>query len=395
VIDHIVDQAVAAFQHIFGQRPATCGIGPGRVEILGNHTDYNGGCVLTAAIDRAVVVVGRPCTGDQARVHSEALKATARFSIREPARDPGSGWADYVKGVVVMLQQAGVVVPAFEAVVSSDLPLAAGLSSSAALETATAQFLGCMTRIEIGSKDLALLLQRAENEFVGVRCGILDQFSSIHGRADHLLFLDCATLEHELLPLGDRPPAIVLCDSQTPRSLATGHYNARRAECEQAAAKLAELLQRPVDRLCSVTEPELAGVESRLPDLARRRARHVLGENERVLRARSALRDHRLAELGRLMAQSQESSRVNFENSTDDLDVLCRIASEQPGCLGSRLCGAGWGGNTVNLVAPAAVEAFESMVAAEFEKASGRPPIVHVCRAADGARAVLPYRTRQ
>ena len=388
MIDDAIEEAVAAFQRVFSGRPAACGIGPGRVEILGNHTDYNGGCVLTAAINRAVVVAGRPCAGDEAHVHSVALDSTARFSIREPVRDAAAAWADYVKAVVVVLQRAGVPVPAFEAVVAGNLPMAAGLGSSAALETAAAQLIGSFTHLGLGPTDLAVLLQRAENEFVQVRCGILDQFSSIYGRTDHLILLDCPTLDHHLFAMGERAPVIVLCNSQTPRSLTAGEYNVRRRECEQAAMILSDLLHCPVDRLCAVTGEEFRRVESGLPDVLRRRARHVIGENERVLQARDALGRGRVTELGLLMARSQESSRIDFENSSDDLDLLCRIASEQPGCLGSRLCGAGWGGHTVNLVTAEAVDAFSGAITSEFQKATGRTPPIHLCRAAGGARSL-------
>lgn len=384
----MIDEAVAAFERIFGRRPTACGVAPGRVEILGNHTDYNGGCVLTAAIDRSVAVAGRACAGEEARVHSLFMDSAASFSVRRPARDPDVAWVDYVKGVVTVLRQTGPDLPAFEAVIAADLPVASGLSSSAALEAATARFIGALTPLEVDPCELAVLLQRAENEFVGVRCGILDQFSSIHGLAGHAIFLDCATLEHERLSMGPDPPAIVLCDSGVPRSLAAGLYNARRQECEQTARLLGELLGRPVHHLCEVTADEFREVASRLPQDPQRRGRHVIEENQRVRQARDALRAGRIADLGRLMHASHESSRVNFQNSTDELDLLCQIAAQQPGCIGSRLCGAGWGGCTVNLVAPPAVGDFGAAIASGFEPATGRPPIIHVCQAADAARTI-------
>jgi galactokinase len=397
----VVAAAVAAFERIFGARPTACGIGPGRVEILGNHTDYNGGCVLTAAIDRRIVMAGRACPGDVTSIHSLAMGSTAGFSARQPVRDPDVPWADYVKGVIAVLRDAGAEVPAFEAVIADDLPMGSGLGSSAALETATAHLIGALTGrgrsaslptsfagVELQPTELARLLQRAEDEFVGVHCGILDQFSSIHGSADQVIFLDCATLEHELIALGERAPAIVLCDTRAPRSLAAGRYNVRRGECERAARLLGESLGRPVDYLCEVTADELRTVDSRLPGALRLRVRHVIEENARVHQARNAIRAGRVEDLGRLMGASHESSRTNFQNSTTELDLLCRIAAEQPGCLGSRLCGAGWGGNTVNLVVPEAVESFRSVVAAAFQRATGREPAIHLCRAADGARSL-------
>ncbi len=401
VEDRVVAAAVAGFERIFGARPTACGVGPGRVEILGNHTDYNGGCVLSAAIDRCIAMAGRPCPGDVTSVHSLAMDSTASLSARQLVRDPDVPWADYVKGVITVLGEAGAAVPAFEAVIASDLPMGSGLGSSAALETASAHLIGAMTGggspgsvpivfagIELQPVELARLLQRAEDEFVGVHCGILDQFSSIHGAADQVVFLDCATLEHELIPLGERAPAIVLCDTRAPRSLVAGQYNVRREECERAAGLLGESLGRPVDYLCEVTADELRAVESRLPVAVRLRVRHVIEENARVHQARNALRAGRIEDLGRLMGASQESSRTNFQNSTTELDLLCRIAAEQPGCLGSRLCGAGWGGNTVNLVVPEAVASFGGAVATAFQTATGKEPAIHLCRAADGARSL-------
>ena len=285
----MTDEAVAAFRRVFGAAAEACGIGPGRVELLGNHTDYNGGCVLTAAIDRQVVVAGRRRSGRTVTVHSVAMNQTAAFDLGRPGRTPDAPWLIYVQAVVRALAEAGAAVPAFEAVITSDLPVGSGLSSSAALECATARLIECFTRIGLDSTALARLLQRAENEFVGVRCGILDQFSSLHGRAGTAIFLDCAALEYEHVPLGERAPSIVLCDSHTPRSLADGRYNERRSECEQAVALLSEALGRPVEMLCQVSLAEFETVASALPDVPAKRARHVIEEHDRVLRARDAL----------------------------------------------------------------------------------------------------------
>jgi len=388
----VIERCAHAFTHTFGDRPTACGISPGRVELLGNHTDYNGGRVLTAAIDRHVVITGRPRSGETARVRSVVMGGTTAFDVHRPARDPDAPWADYVQGVVAGLQLADVEVPAFEAVITSDLPAGSGLGSSAALEAAVVQLIACFSPLNLGSAELALLLQRAENDFVGVHCGILDQFSCLHGRAGEVISLDCATLAHELLSLGGPGPpgpAIVLCDSQTPRSLTSGYYNRRRQECERAAAMLAGLLDRPVERLCDMSLDEFEAVASELPDPLGRRARHVIGENDRVGLGREALRAGRLGEFGRLMADSHRSSRVNFENSTERLDLLQEIASRHPGCLGSRLCGGGWGGHTVSLVAPEAVDGFTAAVRADFRAATGETPAIHVCHAADRARHLL------
>jgi len=385
------DEARAAFQGVFGGTARACGIGPGRVELLGNHTDYNGGRVLTAAIDRAVVVAGGPRAGRRARVHSLVMGETAEFDLAQPQPHPTSTWVHYVQGVVAALRDNGADVPAFDALVAGNLPLESGLSSSAALATATAMFAGALCSWDAEPARLAGMLQRAENEFVGVRCGILDPFSSLAGRADAVICLDCATLDCQWLPLGERAPVIVLCDSGTPRSLAAAAYNQRRAECEQAAGMLADLLGRSVRHLCEVLPEELDAVASRLPAPLDRRARHVITENARVEVARAALQTGQAAELGRLMIASHASSRADFENSTDRLDRLQQAALGVPGCLGSRLCGAGWGGSTVSLVLPDAVERFAAAIEEMWRAEEGvaTPPAVLVCRASAGARRLV------
>ena len=374
-------QAAAAFAAEYGRTPSACGVGPARVEILGNHTDYNGGSVLTAAIDRYVVAVGRPAAAPVVRVRSLNFSAAVEFRLDELVPGPPSDWSNYVKAVFAGLREAGVQTGGMDLVFAADVPVGAGLSSSAAFETALAMLILQAHPHPLDRLELARRLQRGEHDFAGVRCGLLDQFSSLFGEDDRLLMLDCGSSTHELLTLPSPSPALVLCHCGVTRALGRdAPYNVRRAECEQAAERLASLLRRPVANLCAVSSVDLERVESELAEPWRSRASHVIGEHERVLAAGAHLRAGELQAFGRLLTASHESSRDQFENSCPALDRLWAAAVRQPGCWGSRLCGAGWGGCTVSLVRPEAVEAF--LAAMRAEAAVGE---IHVCWASRGA----------
>ncbi|MCA1685010.1 MAG: galactokinase, partial [Planctomycetia bacterium] len=283
-----------------------------------------------------------------------------------------------------------------EAAISGDVPLGAGLSSSASLQAALAMFLLRAGVVPEGSADLddagrmalARVLQRSENAFVGVASGLLDQFTVLFGRAGQALTLDCRSLDFARLPLGDPAPAIVVCDSKTSRRLADGQYNRRRAECETVVSYFQNLRGADAVRwLRDVTLDDLDSAWGALDPVGRLRARHVLTENRRVEEGADALRRGDLASFGRLMTASHASSRDNFENSSPALDALVESASAAPGFLGGKLSGAGWAGCTVNLVAADRADAFAESIASEYARRTGTAPDVHVCRAADGASA--------
>ena len=383
----LIARAAEVFLRCYGRSPTACGVGPGRVEVLGNHTDYNGGCVLTAAIDRHVVAVGRPIARPAVRVHSVDLDSSAEFDLDASGSERCTGWAGYVESVFAALRQVGARAGGMEVVVCGDVPLGSGLSSSAAIEAAVAMLILQLHPHRIDKLELARLLQRGENEFTRVRCGLLDQFSSIHGEDDRVIFLDCSTGAHEMLTLGCPAPAIVICNSGVTREL--GHsapYNVRRSECEQSAALLGRLLDRTIPGLCTVSHQELAAAAPHIPEPLLSRSRHVIEEHERVLAARELLRTGSADRLGQLLTKSHESSRSLFENSCAALDRLCAAAARQPGCLGTRLCGAGWGGCTVTLVVADAVDSFVEGMRRWSEASGASAADVQVCYATEGAR---------
>ena len=391
------ETACAAFAEAFGGEPTFLGRAPGRVELLGNHTDYNGGLVLAAAIDRSTVVVGRPCPGREARVRSANFDSLDRFAI--DSIEPGTStdtWGRYVRGVSWAIREAyGPLESGFESSLAGDVPIGAGLSSSASLQAAFALFLagaglsnspGGANPGESDRLDLAQTLRRSENEFVGVASGLLDQFSSLFGKADHAFVLDCRSLEQERLPLGNPAPAIVVCDSKTSRRLADGMYNRRRLECERVVA--AFQTRKPGDsvrQLRDVTLDDLRNDWSILDPVGRLRARHILTENDRVVRGAEALRSGDVIRFGALMSASHASSRDDFENSSPALDALFEAAEESPGFLGGKLSGAGWAGCTVNLVRSEDADAFAESVRTGYDRRTGLIPDVHICHAAEGA----------
>jgi galactokinase len=400
--DRPLQLASRLFKSRFGNKPAAIASAPGRVELLGNHTDYNGGLVIAAAIDRTTVCVGRRQGGREARVASVHFDDLDTFSLDaiEPT-EPGT-WARYARGVCWALNQwRGPLSSGFEAVIAGDVPLGAGLSSSASLQASFASLL-----IELGivpeasssdfatergdpfRMELAQVLRRSENEFVGVGSGLLDQFSSLFGRDGCALFLNCRTLDFERLTLGGPAPAIVVCDSRTSRRLADGMYNQRRAECERVLS--AFRTDCPGDGELLLSQLSLAQLESKwqhLDPIGRKRARHVLTENDRVRRGTECLRSGSIETFGTLMSASHASSRDDFENSSEALDALIEVAATAPGFLGGKLSGAGWAGCTVNLVRAEYAADFSQAIARGYLERTGISPEIHVCHATDGATA--------
>jgi galactokinase len=393
-------RACAAFRARFHAEPAVMGWAPGRVELLGNHTDYNGGLVMAAAIDRSTIVVGGRIDDRESRFFSVNFDQADHGPLDAIERTEAGTWPQYTRGVCWALTEwCGPLESGFEAAIFGDVPLGAGLSSSASLQVSLAWFLiqlgvvpGLSRRDlthdtgDLHRMELAKTLRRSENEFVGVGSGLLDQFSSLFGRADHALFLDCATLVHDRLPLGNPAPAIVICDSQTSRRLADGMYNQRRSECDRVVAAFRDRIpHKGVFQLSWVSMEQLEADWNRLDPVGRKRARHVLSENERVRAGVEVLKAGDLLAFGRLMSASHASSRDDFENSSHALDALIEAAEAAPGFLGGKLSGAGWAGCTVNLVQADRAADFAEAVRTKYARDSGITPEIHICRAADGA----------
>ncbi len=363
-----LNRSITTFEQAYGHRPTCQSFAPGRVEVLGNHTDYNGGYVLSVALELGISICSAPLARE-ARVElwSEEYGEKISFDLDSISRVEGS-WSNYQRGVVLELLRSGVPVEGTRMSVSATLPLGAGVSSSAALELATAEALYQLYGGRPGDRmDEAKLCQRAEASFVGVPCGLLDQFSSAFGKPSCFLFLDCDTLEHEQVDARNAELRVIVADSGVKHALVDGQYAALRASCERSARRLGELVDHPVRFLRDVTSRELAELSHELAPEDRKRAEHVVNENERVLEGTRAIRAGDFAALGKLMLASHASSRDLFGNSTAELDFLVAVAAEIPGCLGAKLTGGGFGGSTVNLVEKRHEEEFVRTLAEAYE----------------------------
>lgn len=376
----------AIYRTRYNTDPKAASQAPGRVEILGNHTDYNGGYVLTVAIDKVINFHGEALSDPTIVLYSEAMDEEVQFPLDVIENTSDYPWANYVLGVVDELKKDGHSLGGFRAVITGDLPIGAGVSSSAALETATAMFLEALFPFSIEKMHLASLCRRAENRFVGMPCGILDQFSVTFGQKDSMLYLDCDDLTHKVLPLKPPAPAVILCDTGFKRELVESEYRNRRKQCEAAAQILGEKLSRPVRFLRDITIMEFLELEDTLDDVLRRRVRHIMYENQRVQHGVAALQVNDIPHLGELMRISHESSRDNFENSCEELDVLVEEALNIPGCYGAKLTGGGFGGATVNLVDASQADAFCEVIKERYQKRLDRSCTTWICGMGDGAK---------
>jgi galactokinase len=368
------------FERRFGGSPTFVVRAPGRVNLIGEHTDYNDGFVLPMAIDRAVWIAVRPRSDGHVVAHSLDFERKVAFSL-EGVRKAGAGWGEYLQGIAWVLQEAGYTLQGWEGVVASDVPVGAGLSSSAALEMATARVFAVTSGFPWESTTMAKLGQRAENEWVGVNCGIMDQMISAAGQAGHALLIDCRSLEAQAVPL---PPGtvVVVLDTATRRGLVDSAYNERRAQCEAAARFFGVLALR------DVSVAQFQARADRLDDLIRRRARHVVTENDRTLQAVEAMRRRDAVELGRLMDGSHVSLRDDFQVSSDELNSMVTCARREDVCYGARMTGGGFGGCAVALVRADAAPAFAATVTTCYQAATGITPSVYVCGATNGAEVV-------
>ena len=376
------------FVEIFGEEPATVVRAPGRVNLIGEHTDYNDGYVLPVAIDRSVLVAATPRDDRQVIVHALDFGESTTFSLDDIEHDQVNTWSNYQRGVAYFLEEHGIRLPGLNAVVVGDVPIGSGLSSSAAIEVSMAYTWQVLAGFSLSRVDLALLCQRAENEFVGMNCGIMDQFVCALGQHDHALLIDCRSLDYKPVPLPSEA-AVVVADTMKRRGLLDSEYNTRRQECEEGVRILQRYLPQ-IQALRDVSPNQFVEYKGQLPEKVRQRCRHVIYENERVLRGVASLQAGDLAAFGWLMNESHSSLRNDYEVSCPELDIMVKAAWKVSGVYGSRMTGAGFGGCTVSLVAEEAVEDFQAQLAATYEEATGIIPQIYVCRAEDGVREVLP-----
>jgi len=359
---------------------------PGRVNLIGEHTDYNDGFVLPAAINLYTWVAIAPRPDQVLRVFSENLNETAEIDLREGNTEPRDSWADYVRGISLMLQRQGLGLRGADIAIYSNVPRGAGLSSSAALEVSLASALLGVSGQSLELVELAKLCQRAENEFVGARVGIMDQFTACFGSIDRAILLDCRSLAYKHLPLPSKV-AMVVCNTMVKHGHSGGEYNDRRAQCEEGIAILRRYFPS-IKALRDVTLAQLANRRSDLPELIYRRCLHVISENERVLRTFDALQQDDLATAGRWMAESHLSLKNEYEASCRELDVMVEVAAGQPGVVASRMTGGGFGGCTVNLVETGSVEQFRYGVAEGYKRAMQIDPEIYVLTAGAGVMEI-------
>jgi galactokinase len=396
-----VQEAQTVFKKHFGQSPTHLVIAPGRLELLGNHTDYNDGLVMSLAVDRHIIMASSPRTDGKVELVTSAFPGREIFSANEFKKDPAAPWANYVKGVLEQLHKRGVNFNGFNAAIHGTIPIGAGMSSSAALEVATALTVrklfpfalspgggvaaapqrngkGELPPIPPAEKlEFAKVCKAAENQFVGVNCGILDQISSLFGKSSSVIDIDCSSLVVEHSPMPGE--AIIVCNSGVKHELVGGEYNELRQNCENAAEKLGAKFLRTV---------ELKTVEANKSKLTPREyacARHVTSEIARVVAGARALREGDHQQFGQYMFQSHESSRDYLKNSTKELDILVELARRAPGTLGARLTGGGFGGATINLVSHHQAAAFMEFMSREYEKQTGIKMTPMVCQIVNGA----------
>jgi galactokinase len=385
-----LEKLIERFRTLYGTDPRLFRA-PGRVNLIGEHTDYNDGFVLPMAINYGTVVAGGARTDRLVRVHSLNFNESAQFDLDHPGTRKRGIWLDYVEGVAQALLRRGLKLTGADLALVSDIPIGGGLSSSAALEMSVGIALLIISCSHLDPIPLALAGQEAEHTYVGMKCGIMDQFIAALGKEGHALLIDCRALEGSLIPLEIRDMAVVVCDTRVKHALASSEYNNRRAECEQGVSLLKEALPG-IRALRDVSWDDFQQQQGRLPEVVRRRCRHVVSENDRTLRAAKALQEGYAEEMGRLMIESHESLRDDYAVSCRELDLLVESARTVPGVAGARMTGGGFGGCTVNLVRRDALELFRESVTRDYLRESGREPLILPVESSDSASEIgVPF----
>ena len=385
-----IDQMREAVAKHFGGKPQLIVRAPGRVNLIGEHTDYNEGFVFPVAIDREMLVAAAPSENGQIRAFSLDYGELVSFDLKQIERSSDASWSNYFRAVLDTLNKGGYQIRGFDAVLSGNVPQGAGLSSSAAFEVAVATTCNALFNLGISKKDIALLSQKSENEFIGVQCGIMDQFISALGEDDSALMIDCKDLSYKAVPLhlSSGGYSIVITNSGVRRGLVDSEYNARRNECTEGARLLSQLTGRAIKTLRDATTEDLRTHGDSMPEKVYRRSKHVVFENQRVINAVEALENGDISRLGKLMNESHDSMRDDFEISCAEIDLLVKLTQEFPGVAGARLTGAGFGGCTVAVIESGEVENYKNKLIPKYESATGRKADVYVCAATEGARVL-------
>ncbi len=382
---------------------------PGRVNLIGEHTDYNDGYVLPLAVDRVAAFAGRTRKDATVRLWSTHFNEYAEFSLDglpetfERQREPLPSWARYVLGVVAELRRSGIALQGFDAIISGDVPLGGGMSSSAAVEVATAQacalfsdgdFMLGTEGATLTPMQVAAVCQRAEHIASGLRSGILDQAASVLGRPKQAILLDCRSFEYRYLPFDLPDVTLAVIDTGVRRELASSAYNKRRRQCEEAVERLRELIvrdepenaqAREIKALRDITPQQFERYKGELPEILRRRAGYIIAEDARVLQVVKLLEEGKIEEVGTILWQGHAGLRDEYQVSCMELDTLVEIARTVPGVLGARMLGGGFGGCTINLVRNEAVNSLRRAVEQHYPERAGRQATIDICRAAAGA----------
>ncbi|TYZ11378.1 galactokinase [Hymenobacter lutimineralis] len=383
----LVNAVSSSFQEAFGHAPELLVRAPGRVNLIGEHTDYNGGFVLPAAIDKEIYFAVAPNALNRIRLVAHDKHQRHEVALTQDLKPGPVPWANYLLGVVAQLQARGAKVGGFDCVFGGNIPMGAGLSSSAAVECGLAFALNQMYNLGFPPLALAQIAQQAEHTFAGVQCGLMDQFASLMSRAGHVVRLDCRSLQYEYFPFDTTAAQVVLCNSGVKHNLADSEYNIRRGQCEQGVAVVRQHYPQ-VQTLRNVTRTMLEEHRAALDAVVYRRCRYVIAENERVLTACAFLEAGNLAAFGQEMYASHAGLRDDYEVSCQELDVLVDLARAQRGVFGARMMGGGFGGCTINLIEPAHVPAFQAAVAAGFSARFNRPLEMYQATIVAGVSAV-------
>ncbi|PID56925.1 galactokinase [candidate division KSB3 bacterium] len=371
-----------SFAKEFGMPVQTLVSAPGRVNLIGEHTDYNDGCVLPMAINKRITIGGALRNDDRGCVYSVNFGRREEFSLSSLQKQ--DGWIDYIKGVVDELQKAGYTLRGFNAVLYGDIPQGAGLSSSAALEVATAFFLAQLHEIDMPGEEMAKLCQRAENNFVSMNCGIMDQFISRLGKKNHALYIDCRDLSSQQVSCDLGEYIVVICNSNVEHKLVDSAYNERRSQCEEGVRLLKKALP-DIRTLRDVSPAKLAEHSALLPSLLYQRCKHVVSENERVANAIDALKKNDIESFGRFLNQSHASLRDDYDVSCQEVDFLVDIAQNFEGVAGARITGGGFGGCTVNIVKESVSEEFQETLLHDYAEKTNIVAEIYTSKAEGGA----------